>query len=211
MPRHGDARGVGRGGDLADELAHLGAVGIVRGDWEDTSKQSAEIGASEKPKKAKKRSSRASSPSKQAASSGRPNCTSRGRYSRRIVASASSIHTAAASSSAAFAWGMNDGEEDTPVVSATVHCVFLVPQRVTDDRGLSFTATGRSRFLGRCEGKRPSYRGAFRVTMQISSDSPRTVRSRAPLPWRGASSPFVAPREATGRYRRPCRGYRRTT
>ena len=42
MPRHGDARGVGSCGDLADELAHLGAVGIVRGDWEDTSKQSAD-------------------------------------------------------------------------------------------------------------------------------------------------------------------------
>lgn len=129
MARHSDARGVGSGGDLADELAHLGAVGIVRGDWEDTSKQSAEIGVREKPKKNQKRSSPASSPSKHAASSGRPNCTSRGRYSRRIVASASSIHTAAASSSAAFAWGMSDGEEDTPVVSATVHCVFLVPQR----------------------------------------------------------------------------------
>ena len=129
MPRHGDARGVGSCGDLADELAHLGAVGIVRGDWEDTSKQSADGKAKVKSQKKPKKSSRASSPSKQAASSGRPNCTSRGRYSRRIVASASSIHTAAASSSAAFAWGMSDGEEDTPVVSATVHCVFLVPQR----------------------------------------------------------------------------------
>ena len=55
MARHSDARGVGSGGDLADELAHLGAVGIVRGDWEDTSKQSAEIGAREKPKKTKKK------------------------------------------------------------------------------------------------------------------------------------------------------------
>ena len=50
-------------------------------------------------------------------------------YSRRIVASASSIHTAAASSSAAFAWGMNDGEEDMPAVSATVHCVFWFLKR----------------------------------------------------------------------------------
>jgi hypothetical protein len=55
VARHGDARGVGRGSHLADELAHLGAVGIVRGDWEDTSKQSAEIGAvnSQKAKKKK--------------------------------------------------------------------------------------------------------------------------------------------------------------
>jgi len=123
VARHGDARGVRGGGHLADELAHLGAVGIVRGDWEDASKQSAD-GAREKPKQIELKAKRKVSPSKQAASSGRPNCTSRGRYSRRIVASASSIHTAAASSSAAFAWGMNDGEEDIPVVSATVHCVF---------------------------------------------------------------------------------------
>jgi hypothetical protein len=54
VARHGDARGVGRGGHLADELAHLGAVGIVRGDWKDTSKQSAD-GAREKQKKTKKK------------------------------------------------------------------------------------------------------------------------------------------------------------